>query len=152
VVSQTLLLAITVGKIAVGVMGDLIVRMVSNIIGRVHGPMALRFVLQPVTAMLLAARDGVKDAREHHPPYLHTVLTRPDQRAALLRHGLKAVARIMVIGSAMDAIYQLIVLKWIYPGELINVVLLLAFVPYVLVRGPANRVARRWMARRVRAV
>jgi hypothetical protein len=51
----------------------------------------------------------------------------------------------------MDAVYQWIVLRWIYPMELVVVVVLLALVPYVLLRGPINRIARRWTARRVRA-
>jgi hypothetical protein len=47
----------------------------------------------------------------------------------------------------MDAIYQLIDLHWFYPGEAIIVALELAFVPYLLIRGPANRIAR-WMMSR----
>jgi hypothetical protein len=47
----------------------------------------------------------------------------------------------------MDAIYQFIALRWFYPGEAILVTLQLAFVPYLLVRGPANRIARRWALR-----
>jgi hypothetical protein len=38
--------------------------------------------------------------------------------------------------------YQLIVFRWIHPVELVVVVLLLAFVPYLLIRGPVNRLAR----------
>ena len=49
----------------------------------------------------------------------------------------------------MDAIYQWIVQKWIYPGELIIVAIVLALVPYLLIRGPVNRIARRFMRRDV---
>lgn len=42
----------------------------------------------------------------------------------------------------MDFIYQLIVFRRIYPVELVIVVLILAFVPYLLIRDPANRFAR----------
>ena len=48
----------------------------------------------------------------------------------------------ILLGSAMDAIYQWIVFRWIHPVELVVVVLLLAFVPYVLLRGPVDRIAR----------
>jgi hypothetical protein len=44
----------------------------------------------------------------------------------------------------MDAIYQLIVLKRFYPVEALIIALLLAFVPYLLIRRPAARIARRW--------
>jgi hypothetical protein len=50
----------------------------------------------------------------------------------------------------MDLIYQLTVLGTIYPFELVVIVLALAFVPYVLARGPINRIAKAWMMRRVR--
>jgi hypothetical protein len=36
-----------------------------------------------------------------------------------------------------------------YPGEALIVALLLAFVPYLLIRGPAERIARRWMDRKI---
>jgi hypothetical protein len=44
----------------------------------------------------------------------------------------------------MDAIYQSLVLKTFYPGEMVLVALLLAFVPYILLRGPFERIARWW--------
>ena len=48
----------------------------------------------------------------------------------------------------MDAIYQATVLKTFYPGEMVVIAVLLAFVPYLVLRGPIARVARGWMARR----
>ena len=51
----------------------------------------------------------------------------------------------IVLGVVMDAIYQLIVVRWIYPLELIVVALTLAFVPYLLLRGPINRLAKPWL-------
>jgi hypothetical protein len=45
---------------------------------------------------------------------------------------------------ALDAIFQLVALRKFYPGEAIIVALLLAFIPYVLLRGPANRAKRWW--------
>jgi hypothetical protein len=44
----------------------------------------------------------------------------------------------------MDCIYQLIVQRWIYPLEIVIVAFLLAVVPYILIRGPLNRVVRRF--------
>jgi hypothetical protein len=38
----------------------------------------------------------------------------------------------------------------IYPFELVVIVLALAFVPYVIVRGPINRIARAWITGKVR--
>ena len=47
----------------------------------------------------------------------------------------------------MDVIYQAIVLKTFYPGEAVIVALALAFLPYLLLRGPIARIARRYAAK-----
>ena len=60
-----------------------------------------------------------------------------------LREGLNATARIILLGIVMDAMYQLIVLGRFYPGEAVIIALVLAFVPYLLIRGPAARFALR---------
>jgi hypothetical protein len=44
----------------------------------------------------------------------------------------------------MDVIYQFIVFPWLYPVEAIDKAFILAFVPYPLIRGPVNRIARQW--------
>ena len=94
-----------------------------------------------------AVRDGVKDARTGRSPYFWTVLSDSDERNARLREGLSATARIIVLGLALDAIYQLYVLGTFHPGEALVVAMALAFVPYLLIRGPAARAARRWQRR-----
>jgi hypothetical protein len=62
-----------------------------------------------------------------------------------LREGWKAVARIAGLGAVMDAAYQIMVFRTIRAVELVVVVLLLAFVPYLLWRGPVNRIASHWI-------
>ncbi len=42
-------------------------------------------------------------------------------------------------------IYQVIELKSFFPGEAVIVALLLAFVPYMLLRGLIARIARWWL-------
>jgi hypothetical protein len=39
------------------------------LIGREHGPLAFRLVLQPKVAALLAIRAGVRDAKAGRPPH-----------------------------------------------------------------------------------
>ena len=56
--------------------------------------------------------------------------------------------RIILLGLCMDAIYQWIVLKTFYPDEAAIVAIALAFFPYVLLRGPIERIARVWLRRR----
>jgi hypothetical protein len=71
------------------------------------------------------------------------MLGNPRERARRLNEGVNATARIILLCLVMDMIYQVIVLKQFYPAEAVIVALLFAFVPYVIVRGPAARIARR---------
>ena len=91
----------------------------------------------------LAIRDGCRDARAGRKPYLATLLASRQERMGSLREGANATARVVLLGVVMDAMYQAQVLQRFYPHEAVIVALLLAFVPYLLVRGLALRVARR---------
>jgi hypothetical protein len=124
-------------------MDEGLARIWENLGGRIDGPLSFRLLLQPVVAAVLAIRAGLHDARAGRPPYFWAILTSPDDRRALLREGWKAVAQIFVLAVVMDTVYQLIVFRWVYPVELLLVAFLLACVPYLLIRGPVNRIARR---------
>jgi hypothetical protein len=45
----------------------------------------------------------------------------------------------------MDAVYQFIEFDSFHPAEAVIIALLLAFVPYVVLRGLVTRIARRWV-------
>lgn len=130
---------------------DLLTRFWSDLVGRVHGPLSFRFVLQPLMALVFATRDGIVDARQERAPYFWTIFTRPGERWDLLREGGKAVTRVIALGVLMDVAYQLLTFHRIYAPQLIVIVLALAFLPYVVFRGPINRIAKAWMTRRVRS-
>ena len=132
-------------------MRDMILRALTNLAARVGGPMTFRIILQPLMASIFAFRDGLKDAREGRPPYLWTLITDPSQRVDLIRQGWKAVGRVFILAIVMDVIYQLIVEGWIYPGETLTVSILLAVVPYLLLRGPVNRIMRSRQSEQVRS-
>jgi hypothetical protein len=53
---------------------------------------------------------------------------------------LNATARIIALGLVMDVIYQAIVFRTFYPDQALVVALVLAFVPYVIVRGVIARI------------
>jgi len=116
-----------------------VTRALENLVGRVHGPMSFRLVLQPLMAVIFAIRDGRKDAREGRAPYFWTLFTDPAHRRELLREGWKSVGKIFVIALVLDAVYQYITVRWFYPGEALVTAAVLALVPYILLRGPVNR-------------
>jgi hypothetical protein len=124
-------------------MDDIITRMWQDLGGRIGGPMTLRLVLQPAMAALFAIRAGLVDARTNRPPYFWAIVHDPTHRRELIREGWKAIARIFAMAIVMDGIYQVVVLGWFYPGEALIVAFLLACVPYLLIRGPVGRLARR---------
>jgi hypothetical protein len=113
-----------------------------NFAARLDGPFHLRFILQPLMSLVFAFRDGVRDARSGGPAYLWCVFTDSDRRPALLQSGWKSVGRIFLIALAIDVVYQIIALRTFYPGEALLTSVLLAVVPYALLRGPINRIAR----------
>jgi hypothetical protein len=123
-------------------MDELVLRIWDHLVARVGGPMSFRLVLQPAVAIILAIRAGVHDARAGRPAYFWTILTNPDDRRDLLREGWTAVAKVFLAAVVIDVVYQLVVLRWVYPGEALLVAFLLACVPYLLIRGLANRLAR----------
>ena len=104
--------------------------------------MRFRFFLQPLMAAIAAIHDGRADARAGRSPYFVTVLRSPQERVGRLREGLNATARVILLGMAMDVIYQFLVFKTFYPDQALVVALLLAFVPYLIIRGLVLRVAR----------
>jgi hypothetical protein len=97
---------------------------------------------------LFAVRDGVADARAGRPLYFWTVLHDAALRRERLAEGVKATATVVLVGVLIDAVYQFKVHGTVYPGEAIGIALLLGFIPYLLIRGPVARLARRRSRRR----
>jgi hypothetical protein len=124
-------------------MDDVLVRIWNDMVNRISGPMKFRLYLQPAMAIFLAIRDGLKDAREGKPYYFYSLFNDP-QRGERLWEGFRSVGRVFVLAIIMDLIYQLIALRWFYPGEALIVAFILAFIPYLLLRGLVNRIARRY--------
>ena len=130
-------------------MDDILNRIWEDLGSRIHGPMSFRFILQPLMAAIFAIRDGVQDARTGQPAYLWSLFTDPQNRSERIRHGWKAVSRIFALGVIMDTIFQIVVFRRLYPGEVLIVAATLAIVPYVLLRGPAKRIAQHWVRGRM---
>lgn len=120
----------------------LLSRLWSDLVARPGGPLEFRLLLQPLVAALFAVRDGVSDARTGRSPYFWTLLHDPAHRRERFGEGVKATVRVVLLGVAIDAFYQFQVHGTVYPGEALGIALLLGFIPYLLIRGPADRIAR----------
>jgi hypothetical protein len=121
-------------------MHEILARGWANFVGRLDGPMHFRFIVQPLVAMLLGIRAGLRDARAGEPPLLWAVARLPERRRERMMDALRDLSSILVVATVLDAAYQLVVHRGIYLFELLLTVAVLALVPYALVRGPAARV------------
>jgi hypothetical protein len=134
---------IVAGILLHGLTYETFARFWNDLVDRPDGPMRFRFILQPVMATIAAVRDGREDARLGRAPFLETLLRDPTRRVRRLNEALNTTARIIILGLVMDVVYQSLVLKTFYPNEALVVALLLAFLPYLIIRGLALRFWRR---------
>ncbi len=117
-------------------------RLGTQLLARVSGPMKFRLVLQPCMAAFFAIRAGLADARAGKAPYFWGLLWDHGQRAEMLKDGWKSVGRVFILALVLDAVYQIIVIHFVYPGEMVIVAFILAIVPYLILRGLTTRLAR----------
>jgi hypothetical protein len=119
-----------------------------QLIGRFGGPLDFRIYLQPLMGMFLGIRAGIRDARAGNPPYAFMIRTDPSRRKEAMREAWKHIGRLFVLAIVIDVIYEIIEFRHVYPLQPLIVAAFLAVIPYLLIRGPANRIARRWLRSR----
>jgi hypothetical protein len=129
------------GVVASETIEGILTHLWKTLIGQLHGPLAFRLILQPSVAVILAIRVGLRDSRAGRPAYFWALLIDSEHRKDLLPEGWKDVGKIFAVAVVLDVICQLIVLRWVYPGEAVLVATTLAILPYLMVRGPVNRIA-----------
>jgi hypothetical protein len=113
-----------------------------QLIGRASGPFHLRLVVTPTVAIFYAVRAGLKDAREGRPPFLWEVITRPAERQRLRRSWWKDIGKMIIVVFVVDTAYQIFILRAFYIVQALILVVMLAMVPYALVRGITTRLTR----------
>ena len=121
-------------------MEDFFKQHLEHFIGRMSGPMWIRFIIQPSVSFIIGVRAGVDDAHRGHPPFGWSILSGHTHRRALLKQAWRDIARVFIVSIVIDLIYQIYVLGWIYPLQAVFIATVLALLPYVLVRGPVSRV------------
>ncbi len=115
-----------------------------GLMDRVNGPMSFRLLLQPLMACFFAFRDGRKDAREERTPFFWGLFTDPEHLGYLLKSGWRGVGKVFIIAMVLDVVFQWVFFKNfraarapLYAG------VILAVIPYVLLRGSVTRLLRR---------
>ena len=114
---------------------------VEQLLGRASGPLHLRLVLQPIVAAFLAFKAGRRDAAAGEPAFLWGLFSRPEERSRMLGTAWKDVGKIFVIALVLDTVYQLIAFRTVHLVQALIVGIVLAILPYSLLRGPFKRLA-----------
>jgi hypothetical protein len=92
---------------------------------------------------ILAIRSGLNDDREGRSVFFWTLALKPAERRSLFRHLWRDVGKLLLVACLLDVVYQLLVLRWVYPVQTVIVATVLAILPYLVFRGLANRLGRR---------
>jgi len=102
------------GAIVSTAVEEFLTRTWDQLVGRLTGPMRIRFLIQPIVAMVIAFRAA--------PP-------------ASWRDVWQDVGRLWLIAITLDSAYQLLFLNWFYPGQALIVSALLAVAPFLAAAG-----------------
>ncbi len=124
-------------------MDPLFQRVATDISEGLHGPLKFRLIVQPTVAAILAIRAGLRDAREGRAPFTWALALDRGHRKEHLRRGWGDVGKVFVAATVVDVIYQFVVSRMVHPLQALVVAAILALVPYLLLTGPINRLARR---------
>ena len=129
-------------------MGSFFSNFWTDFIGRFDGPLHFRLFVQPLMAVLFAVRDGSRDAREGRSAYLWSLVTDPGERLYLLQTGWKGISKVFVLAFALDVVYQFVEWQGLKPLQALMTAIVLAVIPYAILRGPVNRVLQMSRPRR----
>lgn len=114
-----------------------------DMLARVSGPGRLRFILQPMVALFIGLRDGIKDSREGRPPFLLALVSHRARRTELLRSALTSVRDLVAVAIILDVISQFLIFEDVHPGAAVVIGPVLIAVPYSISRALSNRLSRR---------
>jgi len=129
-------------------MSDIFLRLWQNLLERTEGPMHFRFLIQPCVSLIFAILAGIRDAKAGTVPYLWRFTYSKNQRNSIAKETWKDVGKVFIMGTVLDIIYQLLVIyrhkteERFYPLESLVVAFILAIIPYIIFRGPVNRIVR----------
>jgi hypothetical protein len=112
----------------------------TDFLGRFDGPLHFRLIMQPAMAIFFAVRDGRRDAHEGRAAFLWSLATDPTQRSYLVHNGWKSISKVFILAFALDVVYQFMVWRGLKPLQALMTAIVLAVIPYALLRGPINRI------------
>jgi hypothetical protein len=110
-----------------------------RVLARLVGPLHFRFLLQPLIAVLLGIRDGLRDARAGEPPYLLGLISERERRRERIAELWRSLRIGLLLAIVLDAVVQYLLFRSIRIVGAILVGTLLMALPYSLARALTNR-------------
>ena len=114
-----------------------------DILARLSGPGRLRFIVQPIVAIILGAKSGMKDARSGLPPFFWALAFHGEHRRELLKTTLASIRDLAAVAILLDIVFQFIIFHDVRPGAALVVGPLLITLPYAVSRAATNRLVRK---------
>jgi hypothetical protein len=125
---------------------DVFARGSDQLYGRNNGPLNLRLIITPTVSTILALRDGWKGARWGERSFLWDVLQHPPAKRKEIVHAVwKSLKKVILLAFTLDLIYQLYVFRAYYVFQTILLVLVLALIPYTVIRGLTTRITNAFL-------
>lgn len=132
-----------------GVPVDLLLNILDRVFARLTGPLKLRFILQPVMAILLGVRDGVSDAKAGRPPFLAALFADPKAHKPHIQTAFRSLLLPLVVATVLDGVAQYLLFGWIRISGAVLAGVMLMGLPYIIARALTNRIVSRRSRRAV---
>lgn len=122
---------------------DFLLDVLNRVFARLTGPLNLRFILQPIMAIALGIRDGIRDAKSGTPPFVSAILADPKAHKAHIRKALRSLLVPLVVATVLDGISQYLLFGWIRVSGAVVMGATLMGLPYIVARALTNRIVSR---------
>jgi hypothetical protein len=133
--------------------GSLTIRRMANVRlmwqdlqAQLSGPGHLRFIIQPIVAILLGLKDAKLDVEAGRTPFILS-LFRSENRRQLAEQALKQIAVPLAVATSIDAVLQYVIFGRVKVLSAFIIGAVLIALPYALSRALGNRALRRLRAR-----
>lgn len=121
-------------------MEDLVNNFLNNVGIRHEGPMSFRLIIQPAISLVYAIIAGIKDAKAGNHHFLEGFVLGKVERKTALKEIWKDVGKVFILAAVLEIIFEIIQFKTVHPLEVLKVSFFLAILPYLIFRGPVDRI------------
>jgi hypothetical protein len=108
--------------------------------GMFGGSFQFRLILQPLAAIVLGIRTGIRDAKRGDSPFFQALARRKGERGDLLGKAARDAVIPLLVAFVVDSILQHMINGRIRPLESIFVGGLIVFLPFLIARALGNRI------------